>query len=86
MSPFSTFISFGPDACGLFTEEHKVERDYLSMEERLHPAALVCLIWDGMRDAGDQPLQLPSAPHSKRRGITLSVECARARRRLLALH
>jgi thermostable 8-oxoguanine DNA glycosylase len=57
--------------CGLFTDEDRVERDYLSMEERflrfssalgLRPAALDCLIWDGMRDAGDLPLQLLSTP------------------------
>lgn len=56
--------------CGLFTSKDRVERDYLSMEDRflsfssalgLRPAALDCVIWDGMREAGDLPLQLLAA-------------------------
>ncbi|KRA16812.1 hypothetical protein ASD69_08635 [Lysobacter sp. Root604] len=58
--------------CGLFTRQDRVEKDYLSMEARflsfsaalgLRPAALDCLIWDGMREAGDLPLQLLAAHH-----------------------
>lgn len=58
--------------CGLFTSQDRVEKDYLSMEVRflrfssalgLRPAALDCLIWDGMREAGDLPLQLLAAHH-----------------------
>ncbi|WP_148650149.1 8-oxoguanine DNA glycosylase [Lysobacter capsici] len=58
--------------CGLFNDKDRVEKDYLSMEARflrfssalgLRPAALDCLIWDGMREAGDLPLQLLSVQH-----------------------
>lgn len=53
--------------CGIFTKAHRVERNYLDMEDRflafcralhLRPAALDCLIWDEMRAAGPLPLQL----------------------------
>ncbi|TKR30274.1 8-oxoguanine DNA glycosylase [Luteimonas gilva] len=53
--------------CGLFSTADRIERDYLSMESRflqfsaalkLRPAALDCLIWDGMREAGELPIRL----------------------------
>jgi N-glycosylase/DNA lyase len=53
--------------CGLFSDSDRVERDYLSMEDRflrfskalgLRPAALDCLIWDQMRDAGELPVRI----------------------------
>jgi len=55
--------------CGLFSQKHRVERDYLDMEERflafcdklkLRPASLDCLIWDQMRAAGSLPYRMLS--------------------------
>lgn len=56
--------------CGLYTAADRVEKHYRAMEDRflqfagaldIRPAALDCLIWDGMREAGDLPLRLLAA-------------------------
>jgi len=66
--------------CGLFKDSDRVEKDYCGMEARfllfcqamsLRPAVLDCLIWDGMRDAGQLPiralgrLRIPQANRKK---------------------
>ncbi|MHC1699846.1 MAG: hypothetical protein AB9900_02560 [Humidesulfovibrio sp.] len=52
--------------CGLFASSDRVEKDYRSMEAKflsfcqaigLRPAALDCVIWDGMREAGNLPIR-----------------------------
>ncbi|MCM0754812.1 8-oxoguanine DNA glycosylase [Desulfovibrio aminophilus] len=52
--------------CGLFTKNDRVEKDYRSMECRflsfcqalgMRPAVLDCVIWDGMREAGNLPIR-----------------------------
>lgn len=52
--------------CGLFKDCDRVEKDYRGMEARflsfchaigLRPAALDCVIWDGMREAGNLPIR-----------------------------
>lgn len=56
--------------CGIYTAADRVEKHYRAMEDRflafagalnIRPAALDCLIWDGMREAGDLPLRLLAA-------------------------
>lgn len=53
--------------CGIYTPADRVEKHYREMEDRflqfalalnIRPAALDCLIWDQMREAGSLPLRL----------------------------
>lgn len=53
--------------CGIFTPEHRVERDYMIMEDKflsfcraldVRPAVIDCLIWDQMRALGSLALDV----------------------------
>lgn len=53
--------------CGLFNISDRLPRDYLELEQRflqfsnaigVRPALLDCIIWEGMRTAGQLPLRL----------------------------
>lgn len=73
--------------CGLFTDKDRVEKNYRDMESRflsfcgvlgIRPAALDCIIWDGMREAGTLPLRAldqksPTLPNQKKTGKQRSV-------------
>ena len=61
--------------CGFYSHTDRVEREYIRMESlflefcrvlRLRPAAMDCLMWDHMREAGDLPLKMLASAQSAR--------------------